>query len=396
MSAGRVAALPLFAMLLPGVGCLARGPQAYRLAALRTPDDRSRILTPPGVANAAASRAVLRVDGISWRPECSPAGNGVEISARGRRARVTVARDELSRQPAGWLSRVTAEMEAQGCLAQGGAQKLTARILEAVPLDPAVTYRLTHADSLDQGFVDIGPEHRLQVVSPVMKVGVAADAPVVESATVSGNASQIEITARSMDNLTGVETAWYAFEDRTDRAGFALVPISVERSIQGRNEPAIAPIANYFGSLPRSAYYRLFYKSALDDAGTREILVVAATRGELERRTEALLADPTFCQAPDPDKCAIIPRRVAVNPLLFVSVNGEEIRLPIRSTVRRAVAEGGGPASVETVLPRLSLMKPFKGKLREVIFDRSAPDILDLMLTGGKPFRGSEEPHPRR
>ncbi|HUI55688.1 MAG TPA: hypothetical protein VLY04_11995 [Bryobacteraceae bacterium] len=368
------------ALFLTTAACAVRAPQTYRLI----PQDRGRVLVPPGVATLAVTQATFTVEIPSWRPPCNPTGDAVAIQPSGKKLRITVTRDSLALQPPGWLGQWTAEAEAAGCLAPGKGLEFASRILDSVPLDPSVAYKLLHADNIRKGYIDLGPEDRLQVVSPIMKAGVAPDAPILETATASGNDRQITLDVRTTTNLIGVETAWYAFRPKPDHIGSTIVPIAAERSIQGRKEPADAPLTNYFQFSPSAAFYRLFYKTDPADNGITEIVITAPTRAELDRRTQALSADFNLCQKSDPDMCTVIPRRVAVNPFLLVTVNGAETRLVIGSSVRNAIMAGGGPPRGQEVLPQLTVFKPYAGKLVPVEFDRSRQEILDLVLLGGE------------
>jgi hypothetical protein len=80
----------------------------------------------------------------------------------------------------------------------------------------------------------------------------------------------------------------------------------------------------------------------------------------------------------------VIPRRVAVNPFMVVMVNGVEVRLAWRGSVRSAILAGGGPRQPQEILPRLAVSKPFAGKLTPVEFDRTSQDIFNLVLLGGE------------
>jgi len=370
----------LAVLVLVAPACAPRRPQTYRLV----PQDRARILVPPGVATAEAARATLVAAVADWRPSCTPEGAALVIQPRKKSVRIMVSRDALLQEPPGWLSQWSADAEAHGCLAPGAGLEFAMRILESVPLDPSAAYRLLHADNIQKGYIDLGLEDRLQVVSPIMKAGAAPDAPIVETASTSGNDRQLSVTLRTTDNLIGVETAWYAFQPRPDRAGTTIVPLAAERTIQGKTEPAASPLTNYFQFSPRAAFYRMFYKTDPADNGITEIMVTAPTRAELDRRTQALTKDFSLCQKSDPEMCMVIPRRVAVNPFMMVTVNGTEVRLAIGSSVRRAIQTGQGPPRVQEVLPQLEILKPYNGKLVPVEFDRSRQEILDVMLLGGE------------
>jgi hypothetical protein len=368
----------VLALLAPA--CAVRKPQTYRLA----PSDRTRVLVPPGVASADTARATLAASITAWQPSCAPGGGAILVRPGKRKIHLTVSRDALLGQPPGWLGEWTAGAEAQGCLAAGEGLALATRILESIPLDPSAAYRLLHADGVRKGYVDLGTETRLQVVSPIIEASAAPDAPVLATAAVSGSDRQIAVTAQTTPNLLGVETAWYGFQPKRGRAGSTIVPLAAERSIAGRTESADAPLVNYFHFSAGVAYYRLFYKTDPRDNGITEIMLAAPTRAELEHRTQALMADFSPCRESDPEMCMVIPRRVAVNPFLAAIIDGAEVRLAVGTTVRRAVQAGHGPTRTEEVLPSLRILKPYNGKPVPVEFARSRPEILDLVLLGGE------------
>lgn len=361
-------------------GCAARGPQTWRLA----PRDRSLVLAPPGIATPDVAQTRFAAMAPAWRAACAPAGDAVLVQKRGPRVRVTVKREALVMQPAGWLAEWTAAAEAQGCLAQGAGMEFAMRILDSAPLDPSAAYRLLHAGNVAKGYLDLGLEDRLQVVSPIMREGADPEAPLIETATTTGSGNQLTIAVRTTDALLGVETAWYTFQPRPDRNGATIVPVSAERSIGGTKESAATPLTNYFKFAPSAAFYRLYYKADVDDNSVTEIVLAAPTRAELDRRTQRLAADVSLCRQSDPEMCMVIPRRAAVNPFMTVTVNGAEVRLAVGSRVRNAVQTGGGPRQIQEVLPQLAVSKPFIGKLTPVEFDRGRQDIFDLVLLGGE------------
>jgi hypothetical protein len=291
--------------------------------------------------------------------------------------RVEVRRDALLRQPPAWLSRWTAEAEAQGCIASGTGLELAAQILEALPLDPAAAYQLLHASDTQTGYVDLGPENILQVASPILREGTPANAPAVESARITG----LTVEVKTSSNLLGFETARYAIRPKPAGIGFAIVPLSAERHIQGAVTPAAAPAANHLQFPPDAAFYRLFYKA---EEGTMRIMVVSGpTRAELDRRTDALRADPNACARLTSEACILIPKGVAVNPDVLVMLNGRDTALPVRTTVGRAIASAG-EKSPQSVLPRLTVRRPYGGKPVSVEFDPASPEILGLILSGGE------------
>jgi hypothetical protein len=213
--APRFLALALLATLLLSAGCAARGPQTWRLV----PQDRGQVLVPPRIAAPAVSEATFAARVPSWRDPRAPAGNALVFQKRGKRIRVTVAREALLQQPAGWLAEWTASAEAQGCLPQGTGLEFAMRILDSVPLDPSAAYRLLHAANIAKGYEDLGLETRLQVVSPIVKEGADPDAPIVQIGPTTGDDNHLNVTVEAPGAKYGTETAWYTFQPRADRNG---------------------------------------------------------------------------------------------------------------------------------------------------------------------------------
>src|ERR1039458_2376108 len=137
-------------------GCAVR--QTYRLVN----QGAGRVLIPPGISRPDVGQRTFTADIATGRGSCAPAEAGIAIQPRHGRVRVTVTRDPLLKQPPGWLSTWTAHAELQGCIAAGEGLKLAARIVESLPLDPRAAWRLLHADDRQTGYVDLGPETRLQ------------------------------------------------------------------------------------------------------------------------------------------------------------------------------------------------------------------------------------------
>lgn len=367
--------------LLAASGCAVRPSQTYRL----TPQANAPVLVPPGVATPEVSRGGFTMMLAKGRP-CPSGGTAIAVAAHGGKLRVSVSRDALLQQPPGWLRRWSAELESQGCIPLGTGLPFAMRILQSVPLDPTAAYRLLHADSMGQGYVELGAENRLQTMAPILKAGKSPDADVIlEIASVTGSGTSLTMDLRASDDLLGVETSWYALRPKADGAGTTIVPLSAARTIDGKTEAAAAPLRDYFQFAREIGFYRLIYKADVTDKGTlTEIVVGAPDRMELDRRTQLVLNDFDTCKISDPSLCAVIPRHVAVNPFLAVTVNGEETRLGVRATVRGAILQGRGPQRAEEVLPHLSVRKPYGGKLVEVEFDRSSSAILDMLLLGGE------------
>lgn len=52
------------------------------------------------------------------------------------------------------------------------------------------------------------------------------------------------------------------------------------------------------------------------------------------------------------------------------------------------MGQAGGPQHAEELQPRLSVLKPYGGKLVPVEFDRGSSAILDMTLMGGESILG--------
>ncbi len=350
-------------------GCAVR--QTYRLVT----QDTSRVLIPPGVSKPDVAQRTFTADIAAGRGSCAPAEGAIAIQSRRGRVRVTVTRGPLLKQPQGWLAAWTAQAESQGCIAAGEGLKLAARIVESLPMDPRAAWRLLHANDLQTGYVDLGPETRLQVVSPILREGAPPDAPIMDTSNLTGEGNRLTLDLKPTPNLIGYETAWYAVQPKAGQIGFAITPLSAERHIQGKVEPAAAPATNYLRFEPQAAYYRLFYKT--DQGEVVEVVLAAPTRAELDLETRTFSSDPALCAQVPTQACVVIPRRVALNPFVAITVNGSETTVPPGSTVRAAT-------HLDRVPPDLKVYKLYAGKPVPVEFDRSGTEILGLVLNGGE------------
>jgi hypothetical protein len=359
-------------------GCAVR--QTYRLVA----QNAGSVLIPPGVSKPDVAQRTFTADIASGRGSCAPAegAGAIVIQSRRGRVRVTVTRGPLLKEPPGWLAAWTARAESQGCIAAGEGLKLAARIVESLPLDPRAAWRLLHANDRQTGYVDLGPEMRLQVVSPILREGASPDAPILDASNLTGEGNRLTLDLKSTPDLIGYETAWYAIQPKAGRIGFAITPLSAEKHIQGKVEPAAAPATNYLKFEPQAAYYRLFYKA--DRGEVVEVVLAAPTRAELDRQTQTFSSDPALCAQVPTQACVVIPKRVALNPFLVITVNGSETTVPVGSTVRAAIQVATGARTIERPPADLKVYKLYAGKPVPVEFDRTSPEILGVVLNGGE------------
>ncbi len=361
-------------------GCAVHNPvlQTYRLVK----QDTGPVLIPPGVAGPDVAQRTFTADVVRVGP-CPSAAAIVAIRARKKRVVVTFTRNTLVQQPPGWLSAWTAELEAQGCLAPGGGLKLADWIAESLPLAPDAVFHLLHSNPGQTGQVDLGPQTRLQVVSPILRESAPPDAPLLEILDTTGSGYTLNVTARATGNAIGYEQAWYGVRPKANGVGFTIAPLGAEQNIQGKTEHRPRPATNYFPFPDDAAFYRLFYKA--DQTEFTALVVAARTRAELERRTEALGTGTASCEKLNNELCVALPKNVGVNPLLAVMVNGSEVLVPWGGTVWGAIAKAEGTGrDAAMLLPRLAIFRLYHGRPAPVEFDRSSPEILHLVLAGGE------------
>lgn len=371
----RLSLLVVPLMAIVGAGCAVK-----RASYVLVKGNAGGVLVPPGVANADLSHRSFSTDIAAGRNPCPPGGDALRATTRGKRLRITVSRNALAAQPQGWLWNWTADAESQGCIKAGEGLRLVSRIVESLPLDTDVAYRLLRPQSRLSS-VEIGPESQLQVVTPIMRNSDSSNGPVVETTGISGSDAAINVEVKGTPNLLGYETAWYRVVSKTDDTGFTFLPLSAERTIQGNTEAVGAPIANYLRFPSRANFYRLYLKADVDGKANTQMLITAPTRSELDQRTNSIEADPSLCAGPD-SLCVVIPRRAAINVWMAVWVNGAELR--IRGGTVESAVRAAGEKEAERLLPRLTVKRPYRGKLASVEFDRASREILDMPLIGGE------------
>ena len=351
--------LPLF--LLTGCAVRQPFPATWRLA--------GRTLMPPGVTADLARRTfTVPVMGAS---RC-PASDAITLQSRGSRLRVTVRRDALVAQPRGWLTTWTEQAESQGCIAPGQGIVLAARIVEAIAMPSGADLRLLRLDGLPN-YVEIGAGNRLQAISPILREGANPDAPLLETGKTSAEGGGLVVQLKASPELIGFETAWYDLQPKTAARGFTIVASSVETSIDGKVESRPAPARNYFQFAPEMGFYRLFYK-----ADRSEVLAAAKSRA-------ALPTDLETCDRPGGPVCLPIPRGVGVNPYLLVRVNGSPVAVGIGSNLGDLIRTLR--QSPDRILLSLAITRLWAGEPVALEFDRSQPDVLNLVFTGNERIR---------
>jgi hypothetical protein len=349
----------------------------YRLV----PQGRAAVMVPPEVQGPELAQRTFVATITRGRGTCPTEAGAIQLQARRGKLRITVDRDALAaqKQP-GWLNDWTMRAEAQGCVAVGEGQKLGQAIVESVPLEPIVAFRLLHASDVQNGYVELGAENQLEVRSPILQDPSSIDAPIGETTSVTGKGTTVMVDLKLSSNVVGFETAWFGIQSNAGKVGFHFVPLTAERSVGGKVEQAAAPSTNYFQFPPQASYFRLFYKR--DDNGVTAIVISGATREDLDRRTKAVGVDPGACER-EAGMCLVLPKKVGVNPFLVANVNGKDVTVPLSGTVRSAMAAAGMRAP-EGVLAQLTVAKSYAGQPRPVEFDRGSQEILNLKLVGGE------------
>ena len=361
-------------LLVLSSACALHEPSAYRLSGTGL----SAVLLPPGVASASLARRTTPVDVAPGPGPCSQPASPIALQKTKTRMRVTVWRDALLHQPAGWLRDWAVAVESQGCVAPGDGLKLAVAAAESVPLDAGAEFRLLNRVTL-RG--EIAGHTRIQVVTPIPSRDASDDSSSPNPTQITGNGSHLEITAKSPSTLTGYETAWYAVEARAGGIGFTLVPISSERRINGETQPEAKPTVDYFRFSDQASFYRLLYKA--DPSEFTALVVAARTPGELDRNTQTLETGAASCEKLNAGECVTIPKAAAINLFLDVTVNGAVVQVPWGAPLAAAIRVAGElqPAKI---LPTLEVRRSYHGRLVPVQFDHARPEILQLTVMGGE------------
>jgi hypothetical protein len=127
----------------------------------------------------------------------------------------------------------------------------------------------------------------------------------------------------------------------------------------------------------------LLYKSGQTDF--TGLVVAGRTPAELDQRTRVLEAsgDSASCGKLGAEMCIAIPKDVAVNPLVSVTVNGAEVLVTRGAWVAGAI-QAAGERQPKTLLRALTISKPWNGRMMPVAFDPQDAAILNMPLRGGE------------
>lgn len=329
-------------------GCAARQP-AWRLTSQGPAD----LLIPPGAQPDLAKRTL------------AVAHNG----SRSCPARITVTREMFLNRTDGWLTAWMSDLEVQGCILSTEGPLLAARINESLPVDPAATYKSLYPK-------DAIPPVHFEVTSPVLRDPNDKSDPFE---VVGGTG--LSLAVKAPDNFIGFEKSLYAVQRKPAGPGFEIVPLRAERHIGDQIEQRAQPETNYLRFGPEASYYRVIVKSNQTDFNA--LVIGAPSRTELDRRAALLESGSATCATLNNELCVAIPRRVAINAVLPVTVNGAEVMVLQGSNVGAAI-RNTGVRRPEDILPTLTVLRPYNGRATPLEFDRSNGSILQIPLMGGE------------
>ena len=361
----------LATFLLLSAGCA--GPQTYRYA--------DHILIPPNLKQATVAQRTVK---LPVEAQCEVSDGGIQFAAA-KTIRVTVQPDKLVAHPQGWLQQWAEKLEEQGCVADGTGFALASRVTEIVPIDPNAASNLLRSPGL--AYRDLSSEYRLYGVGPILREGAKPNAPAIVSTEAAGDGAALTVTVKASPDLVGVETSWYGIQPKADHAGAKIVFLSAEDRIGYETTHPDKPRLDYLHFSDRAAYFRFFLHTADSQSDHLAIVLAASTRAELREQTRRLEADAQVCaKAAALGLCVEAPFGNALSPALLATVNGREVAIRDRWTVRGAL-QASGLSEPQSALATLEVKRFYDGRLVPVVFDRTRSDILDLPLAGREEIR---------
>jgi hypothetical protein len=366
------ARLGSFVIVVITTGCAIHKPSihSYRLV----PGHVTPVLVPPGVAQPDVTQRTFNANVAAGKGKC-PSSGPITLRTNGRRIQVTVTRELLLGQPIGWLNEWTADLESQGCIAPGSSPKFSEQIAEALPLNIDQAFHLLYSNQLD-----ITSQMRIQVLSPIVREGAAPDSPALEPAQTTGKGNSLTVNIKSSADLLGYETASYAVQTKAGGIGLSIVPLYAERHIGSDIERRSQPATNYFQFPADAAFYRVFYEAQQTEYAA--IVVAARTLVDLEQRSKILGMGTASCKKLNNELCVAVPKQVAINGLVPVTVNGAQTLVAWGTNIGGVLRAAGEREA--NAMPTLQVRKTYNGKLVPVEFDRANSAVLNLIVSGGE------------
>jgi hypothetical protein len=313
-------------------------PLAYTLV----PKGPQIILNPPIPP---APELVLPHARQSQKPGCDIGGDWITLRWTGKTARIRMAPsdgdpggpDRMFTDTLKSIEAFRADLFAnvdQGCLTASERSRLVVAITERFALPPNTAYNLRFGAFAQTGFVELTPDFRLKVVSPLPS--------------------------------DGVEVAFYSITaaPKDDRMRIAVDSFTTNPA----GAPPIAPL-----TLPSSAnYFRALFWTARSSTNHYATILAAENRPALDAATQAFQAQPDgSCRTSlgAGVTCVPVPLQWAVNAELRVRVNGSDAYVTIGGTVSQVAANQS----------HVTVMRMFNGRLIPV----KGENLMRLVLMPG-------------
>jgi len=235
-----------------------------------------------------------------------------------------------------------------GCLRSDESQRITHAIAESFPLPPGISNLIRFGGG---GFVDLTPDFRLKVVTPV----------------------------RASDNtkeIIGYQIAHYHI---TSAPKGGRVKISFDSAAPADPSSSAQPLA-----FPASfRFYRLVFRTAISSSDHLATILSAEDEAALKDVTRQfeMKREPS-CEALSISRatCMTPAAAVAVNLEFSVSVNGKQVFVPAGGSLSNALQ----PEKPESEIPAtLRIRRLFRGRLRAVKFDRASQNMRGFVLAPG-------------
>lgn len=244
-----------------------------------------------------------------------------------------------------------------GCLRSDESQRITRRIAESFPLPPGIS-NLIRFGGGRAGFIDLTPDLRLKVVTPV----------------------------RGSDNtkeIVGYQIAYYrvasAPTDARVKISFDSASTSESKEAPADQSASAQPLA-----FPASfRFYRLVFRRAISSSDHLATILSAEDEAALNEVTRQyqMKRDPS-CEALSISRatCMTLAAAAAVNLGFSVSVNGKQVFVPLGGTLSNALQPGQQEGEIPATL---GIRRLFQGRLRAVKFDRASQNMRGFVLMPG-------------
>ena len=255
------------------------------------------------------------------------------------------------------------ERQSNGCLSPMESEGIRRAIVENLPLPPVIAYFLQLGSYDVTGYIDLTPDFRMQVTSPIYPPGTEA----------------------SVAALLGYETANYTFVREGIEGRMRLRLASASEVPIGGEEFAEQTLHNELPFSKSPGYFRLLFmaEEGASNHITRAILLSASDQNKLPQAVPHRGVSPDeFCAAVSVTKvnCTVFPKNFGVSPELRIRVNQKDAFLRVGGTVQEVLnlwtPDASPPGS-------LRILRPFHARLIPIKFDGASGDILKLVLLPG-------------